>query len=135
MAIKIKPDESKVGMVLAQPITDAQGRTIMAEGSRLTPVHINRLGRWGVQELHVLDDAEAEGAAADGIADGGGEGAQTDDDSSPSVQIDEDFMREKAAEFKQRFTAVEDNPLMDDLKKTAFKGVVLAGRGKIPGVH
>lgn len=124
---KIPPSEAKVGMILASPIADQQGRTIMGEGTRLTPVHVKRLDRWGVAEL-IIEVAED------------GETPVEEIKPEPNVnegaaQIDQDYMRECAAAFKERFQPVDGQPLMESLKKAAFKLVVLAGRNGLPGVR
>jgi len=59
--------ESKPGMVLAQPITDQQGRTIVNAGTKLNALYISRLEKWGITEVIVADEAAA--PAADAAAD------------------------------------------------------------------
>lgn len=121
---KIGTEEAKVGMVLASPISDAQGRVIMAAGSRLTPVHVKRFSRWGVTELLIEVD------------EGSGEPVSTPDkeESAATQQLDKAYMQEMALVFNERFENVAGNELMEQVKKAAFKAVVLAGRGAIPGI-
>lgn len=123
---KIDTSEAKVGMILAEPIMDKQGRVIISEGSRLTPVLVKRLSRWGVEEIFI--DADADEKDSSGAADDEGEG-------TPTVQLDQEYMRELAVTFNERFHEVEDNPVMEQLKKLSFKIVVLAGRNGLPGVR
>lgn len=60
---RISVKEAQPGMVLARPIADQQGRTIVNKGASLTQLYISRLGKWGIEELFV-EGAQAEGAAA-----------------------------------------------------------------------
>jgi hypothetical protein len=123
---KIPTSDAKVGMILAEPITDQQGRIIMTEGSRLTPVHVKRLDRWGVSELVIQLEEEGEE---------GGEAKPDNEAIAAAAQIDQEYMRELASVFNERFEAVADQPLMQHLKKVAFKAVVLNGRNGLPGIR
>lgn len=127
MAVQhISAQEAKVGMVLAEPIHDQQGRVIMAAGNRLTPVHVKRLDRWGVSELCIATE-EADVSHRD---------EEEGEDTLPAAQqLDQEYMAEVAQEFNARFSASEGNALMEHLKRVAFKTVVLAGRGGVSGVH
>jgi hypothetical protein len=51
--------DAKPGMLLARPITDQQGRIIVAEGTKLSQLYISRLEKWGVAELFVAEEAPA----------------------------------------------------------------------------
>ncbi len=50
---RIRVQEAEVGEVLAAPVVDAQGRTLLPRGSRLSPAVLSRLEGWGVAELVV----------------------------------------------------------------------------------
>ena len=56
----ISVKEAKPGMILARPITDQQGRTIVNEGASLSQVYISRLGKWGVDQLYIQEEEGAE---------------------------------------------------------------------------
>lgn len=129
--LKISTADARVDMILAQPIIDKQGRVIMTEGSHLTAVHLKRFDRWGVSEIVIAQEDKTEDpgeVAAAEVNTKPTEDAQT-------VRIDEGYMRSMAPVFNQRFESVSDKPIMAALKKIAFKCVVLAGRGGIPGVR
>ncbi len=60
---RISVKEAQPGMVLARPITDQQGRTIVNKGASLTQLYISRLGKWGIEELFVEGPQAKEAAA------------------------------------------------------------------------
>lgn len=63
---RISVKEAEPGMVLARPIVDKQGRTIVNQGATLTQLYISRLEKWGVEELYIetAEAPAAEGAPA-----------------------------------------------------------------------
>ena len=63
---RIAVRDAKPGMLLARPITDKQGRTIVAEGTRLSQLYISRLEKWSVEELFVAEEGAREPAAPAG---------------------------------------------------------------------
>ena len=97
-------------------------------GSRLTPALIHRLQKWGVASVLIEDeggtssDAQRE-AAAD---------AQAKQDRIPDF-LDEQYMRQVAVEINTRFRLVKDQPVMEMIKKIAFKKIVMLGPRAIPG--
>jgi hypothetical protein len=123
----ITASEAEVGMILARPVHDSQGRVIMNEGSRLTPALIKRFSKWGIETIYINLSAESNDNAAVAKASSG----QTE---NPMQQLDQEYMREMAAVFNERFHEVQGDSNMDALKKVAFKAVVLSGRGQLPGV-
>ena len=60
---RVSVEEAKPGMILARPIIDQQGRTIVNRGAGLTQLYISRLAKWGVTELHI-ETPEDQPAAA-----------------------------------------------------------------------
>ncbi len=60
----ISVKEAEPGMVLARPINDRQGRTIVNQGAGLTALYISRLGKWGVEELYIEEPQAEEPAPA-----------------------------------------------------------------------
>ena len=121
-----KVSELQAGMVLAQQIMDENGRVVMQEGSRLTPMYIKRLPNFNVESVAV----EEEEAAGD---------EPSAEDTTPSAlkdanAEDKEFMRRIAERVQDRFTDVSDIPVMAELKRLAVRHLVLAGPGTIPGV-
>ena len=116
----------QAGMILAQQILDENGRVIMQEGARLTPMYIHRLGKFGIHSVAI----EVAEPAAPAPAEGGG-GAQA----ARSVTAeDREFMRRIAERVQERFADVADNPLMAELKRLAVRHLILAGPGAVPGL-
>lgn len=127
MAIKKIPvGELQAGMILAQPINDQNGRTIMPEGARLTPMHLKRLEKWGVDAVAIhADESTGQPESEEKIA------------ARESIQQasaeDKEFMRKVAVEVMERFQNVGENPVMAELKRLAVRHLVTRGRGAIPG--
>ena len=68
---RIRAGEAQVGDIVAEPIVNEQGRTLLPRGARLSAAVLSRLEGWGVGELCIEgDDAGAmpEPAPADGGA-------------------------------------------------------------------
>lgn len=125
---KITASEAEVGMIISRPLADKQGRIIINEGGRLTPAHVKRLEAWGINELFVNDaDTEDKEDAAKESAN-----AQSE---SLIEQLDKEYINKMALVFNTRFNEVSGNPIMEKIKKFAFKVVVLAGRGGIPAIE
>lgn len=122
---KIPTSEAEVGMIVTRPIADNQGRVILTEGGRLTPAHVKRLEKWGIDEIFIDIDGEDPQTNRQNAA---------ESQETPSIQLDEKYMHELAEIYNTRFREVAEKPLMSDLKKIAFKSVVLAGRGTLPGL-
>lgn len=64
---RIQAGQARVGDVVAEPITNGQGRTLLPRGARLSAAVLSRLQGWGVQELCVEGEepvAVGEAAAA-----------------------------------------------------------------------
>ncbi len=125
-ADKTPVSELQPGMVLAQQIQDDKGRTIMPEGARLTPMHIKRLEKWGVDS--VLIDTEA-GAKGEGKKEDAGKAAL-----QAASSEDRDKMRSVAVAVQERFSNIGDNPVMNELKRLTVRHLVLKGGESIPGL-
>jgi hypothetical protein len=49
----VKAEDLRAGMVLAQPLKDLAGRTLLKEGAELTEIYIERIRKWGFEEVAV----------------------------------------------------------------------------------
>lgn len=113
------------GMTLAQPIVDNKGRTIVPEGTRLTPMAINHLGKWGVSEVRIQKDKDTtvhNQAAVPGAL--------------PASASEQDvaFMRRVAEEVARRFANLPPTDLNNELRRVALKNLITHGRGTVPGL-
>lgn len=54
-------DNLEVGMVLASPVQDRNGRMLLGEGAELTQKHLVVMRTWGITEVDIagIDQAEA----------------------------------------------------------------------------
>ena len=50
---EISVGEANVGDVVAEPVTNEQGRVLLPKGSRLSAAVLSRLGGWGVTHLRI----------------------------------------------------------------------------------
>ena len=89
---RIRVQEAKVGDLLAAPVTDRQGRTLLPKGARLSPAVLSRLQGWGVFELSVE-----------------GQGAWKSDKSTAQL----------LADLEHRFADWQDQPLMRQIEEIA----------------
>ena len=89
---RIRVQEAKVGEVLAAPLIDRQGRTLLPKGAKLSPAVLSRLQGWGVFEL----DIEGQGARA----------------SKKSTD-------QLLADLEHRFADWQDQPLMRQIEEIA----------------
>jgi hypothetical protein len=55
---QISVEQARPGMILARPINDRQGRTIVKQGASLTQLYISRLAKWGIAELWVIEEGD-----------------------------------------------------------------------------
>jgi hypothetical protein len=117
---RINVKQAKPGMILAQPITDGQGRTIIKQGATLTKLYISRLDKWGVTEVCIEESGDAAprvrapggaaGAAGTGQTDAGA--APADTGALPGVR----YGPKLASEIDRTFARVSDDPLMAALR-------------------
>jgi len=125
MEIKILTlSELQPGMILGQPINDQNGRTIVQEGARLTPMYIKRLDKWGITEVRIqtvdieaLDDDERKAHTT----------------LHEATEEERGSMRALAGGVQKRFANVQGNPVMDELKRLTVRHLVLNDKGAIPG--
>ncbi len=89
---RIRVQEAKVGDVLAAPVTDKQGRTLLPKGAKLSPAVLSRLQGWGVFELSLE-----------------GQGAWTSEKSTAEL----------LADLEHRFADWQDQPLMRRIEEIA----------------
>ena len=126
---KLPVSRIEAGMVAAQDIYDDRGRIILNSGGRLTPMIIKRFDKWGIEEVAVQTEEEAE-------AEKKKEAAKSTAQSIIQSASEEDrvFMRRVAMEVQQRFANVEDSPVMMDLRRYAIRHLIMNGRGVVPGL-
>lgn len=55
---RIVIDQATAGMVLDQPVTNANGRTLMPAGVELADKHIKALKMWGITDVSVKGDGD-----------------------------------------------------------------------------
>lgn len=119
--------DAQVGMVLARPILDGQGRTIICEGTVLTQLHVSRLAKWGVRELLITSDGEA-ATDRNEVA----THAQTDVlDGSPATDLAAATPKKQLPgtvygpdlpdRIDRTFASVKDQPLMAALRLTVIR--------------
>lgn len=89
---RIRVQEAKVGEVLAAPVINRQGRTLLPKGARLSPAVLSRLQGWGVFEVQVE-----------------GQGNWTSEKSSAQL----------LADLQRRFADWQDQPLMRQIEEIA----------------
>lgn len=123
---KARLDIEKVasGMILAEPVTNAGGVTLMPAGIRLTPMFILRLKKWNVVELDVFveDRREERPASAE---------LRRSSHTTASLNLSaeqEELAREIAMDVSRRFVNVKENPLMMQLRVSAIKRLVAHGQ-------
>ncbi|MEW6751859.1 MAG: hypothetical protein AB1505_12915 [Candidatus Latescibacterota bacterium] len=80
----------QVGDVLSEPLCDAQGRSLLPRGARLTAAVIARLPGWGVTEVGIEGD---------------------EPDAARTAHLRQDL--------EERFAGLEDDPLMARIKEVA----------------
>lgn len=121
--------ELQPGMLLAQPVLNDKGRTVIPEDSRLTPMHLKRLEKWGIEKVSINDDdtsviEKKEKQAA---------GQLTLQNASAE---DREAMRNIALAIQTRFSNLQGNEIMDELKRLTVRHLVMAQQeGKaLPGV-
>jgi len=105
---KLPLDELKEGMILAKPIADASGRTLLAAGAVLSENYIGMMGKKGIGGAFVEGGEDGE----DGYA-----------EAFPVVGYDvftEDWDT-ILAEIHHKFELVQDNVVMLQMKKAIIK--------------
>lgn len=59
--VNIRIKDLKLGMVLASPARDPNGRLLLPAGEKITDKHIRTFKAWGIVEVDVADDNEEGG--------------------------------------------------------------------------
>jgi hypothetical protein len=54
----VKAGERRAGMILAKPLRDLAGRTLLKEGAELTEGYVERIRRWGFEDVAVEGGAD-----------------------------------------------------------------------------
>lgn len=108
------------GMKLAKAVANAQGVTLMPAGIRLTPMFIARMQKWGLTELDVMVEEAPEAVQSEAEA----AMQQLAASHAEASQEKRDFMRRIATEVAQRFTSVEDSPLMQQCRTMFVKKLI-----------
>lgn len=110
---KIEIGTATEGMVLAKPLLNATGKTLLAQGCKLTERIIARLTEWECDVLFVEGDP------------------QCDDEKGAVVGFDfvsrdiEDIF----AEIEARFHRVNDDPIMAKIKTTLKEQIIKRYQG------
>lgn len=107
-------------MRLAEPITNANGVTLMPAGMRLTPMFISRIKKWNIESLEVLVEEEKPPAAATKPI------ARPILDPNMTAE-QEEFARAIAADVGKRFLNVKNDPLMMELRMIAIRKLIAHG--------
>jgi hypothetical protein len=125
--------DAKPGMVLARPIVNGRGRTIVKAGVALSSLYISRLDRWGVSQLFIAEEGEA-GRTGDGSGElaaavtggaGGAKKAGPGGNVPPGVYTGDDL----ESRIDQTFAQVIDQPLMAALHEVVKRNLLDAGGG------
>lgn len=126
---EIPVSEARPGMILNQELRDREGKPLLPKGTRLTPLYINRLAKWAISSIAIVDESES------------GEEEDADSALEPVMQgttrIGVDamaFQRAMAVELSARFAGHESNPLMTRIKVCALRKLIECGLGGIRGV-
>lgn len=99
MMIAVKIDDLKPGMILVQPVRNAQGVLLLDASARITKKNIRIFKSWGVNEVSVkgnLSESKAGGKAPMAAV-------------KKSVEL----------ELKEKFSDVMDDPVMGAIFKAA----------------
>jgi hypothetical protein len=106
---KIAAGEAQVGDIIATPIMNEQGRTLLPKGARLSSAVLTRLAGWGVHELCIEGEQETAGVAED--------------------QVDPEADADLLAALDDRFAAWEEDPTMMHIKSVAQRHLSTVNRG------
>lgn len=123
-------------MKLGEPITNANGVTIMPSGIRLTPMFIARIRKWNIDTIDILQEKKADAAAGDNgdaMTEKDQQEAQAQASQNTRVLSDRlsqeqaEFARTVALEVSRTFVNVKNDPLMMQLRTVAIKRLVHHG--------
>ena len=122
---QITAAEAQPGMILVQDVMDKDGRVLIPQGVRLTPMYLSRLLKWGVANLVIEETAPA---------------APPEPNAMPmptrqanATQEQQVFAQAVATAIQARFAMVENDPLMMQLRSVALRQLLALGPNGIPG--
>lgn len=138
--VRLSTEQITPGMKLGEPITNANGVTLMPSGIRLTPMFIARIRKWNIDFIDVYVDKRPDGAA-DPLTEDTPEQPAADDKLPPAPEEgrsarltairlsgeQQDFARSVALDISRAFVNVKDNPLMMQLRTVVIKRLVMHG--------
>lgn len=126
MSVKwVSVDDLTAGMLVHKAVADKDGRIIIPQGGRLTPMAIKRLPRWGVLGADILFE--------DGI-DNGEEAAEQPRAPERRVEADTSFIERIEKTVDERFAGLAASQFNDEYKALIKKYLIEKGRGVIPGL-
>jgi hypothetical protein len=97
--INVSIDDSKPGMILAQPVRNHQGVLLLEAGAKISKKNIHIFKSWGVLEITIKSNlAEAEGSPGD-----------------TEIRVKESIERQ----LKGKFSDVLDDPVMVEIFNAA----------------
>lgn len=99
---RIAAGEAQAGDIVAEPVVNDQGRTLLPKGARLSTAVLGRLQGWGVNELCV------EGQAS---------GSETQGSDTEEAEADAGLLEA----LEHRFADCEDDPAMMRIKHIAHR--------------
>lgn len=102
-----RAEELRPGMVLAQPLRDLAGRTLLKEGAELTESYIEHIRRWGFDQVAV-------------------EGGEDEPEELPPVigyPVEGRSWEEVREEVERRFSRSGRDPLLLGLEKAVLARV------------
>lgn len=123
MSNKLPISELIPGMITSANIIDGKGRTVIAKNTRLTPIHINGLSKWGVTFVYVIETNNNE------------------EQHNHNIKIDfkgdeeKEFMRKVVAKVVDKFKNLPETELNKELRRLTIKHLILNGRGVVPGLN
>ena len=97
--IPVKIDDLKSGMILAQPVRNAQGVLLLDTGARITKKNIRIFKSWGVSEVSVKGNISESKVGND----------------SPAAPV----KKSVEMELKEKFSDVLDDPVMVEIFNAA----------------
>ncbi|MCD8351631.1 MAG: hypothetical protein LUC93_13570 [Planctomycetaceae bacterium] len=136
--VRVRTDQLTPGMKLGEPITNANGVTIMPSGIRLTPMFIARIRKWNIDAIDVLQETKAAATSDAGEAttevgpEAEAQSSQNTRQLSDRLSNEQaDFARTVALEISRTFVNVKNDPLMMQLRTVAIKRLVYHGRNGV----
>lgn len=118
-------------MRLAEKITNSSGITVIPSGVRLTPLFINRLTKWGIENVEVVVDDTTVTVRSAAFKHGTTTNVAINAKVGSSVALQE-FARDINMEVTNRFKNLTDDELMMRLRSIVLKKLIADGpNGKL----